>query len=184
MNFRKRAKTLVRQMNKNTLALAQILHDIHDTKMYQKWGFRSFYRWADEDLNFGKRTAERLIAIHTRVVIPLEGKVSKQELEELGISKLRLLARCDKSTLIDRVAKAKAMTVHEFELALRRERLEEDASFEVQNESFFDMHVRLTAEEAREIQAALMDIRERENIRRLGKALAVLVGEWNEVRIG
>ena len=100
--IRGKAKSLVKMLDTGYMDLGQVLYQIFMTpgpqggKAYVSWGYSSFDDYVALDLDTHPKKAQRLMAIHRRVVIELGdtlSAVTRARLVALGFSKLKELIR-------------------------------------------------------------------------------------------
>jgi hypothetical protein len=88
---RRRINKLIKAVNTNTFDLAEYLHEAKKKNYYSKWGFENFSAYA-KSLNMKYVRAYYLVDI---VETMRTAGVSRAEYEQVGVSKLRLIAKLD-----------------------------------------------------------------------------------------
>jgi|WetSurMetagenome_2_1015567.scaffolds.fasta_scaffold08238_4 hypothetical protein len=102
---RRRARTLIRTIDRGYMELGELLYAVHDTpvngdpnqpSVCVSWGYKNFSDWAEKELSLHRRKAERLQRIWWELEVRLAGQLTpavKQRVIELGWSKVREVVR-------------------------------------------------------------------------------------------
>src|SRR5262249_6214307 len=88
---RRRINKLIRAVNTSTFDLAEYLHETKTKNYYSKWGFENFSAYA-KSLNMKYVRAYYLVDI---VESMRRAGVTRAEYEQVGVTKLRAIARLD-----------------------------------------------------------------------------------------
>jgi hypothetical protein len=103
--IRRRARTLIRTIDKGYMELGELLYTVHDTPINGDpnqpsicvgWGYTGFADWAEKELGLHRRKAERLQRIWWELEVRLGGKISsgvKRRVVDLGWTKVREIVR-------------------------------------------------------------------------------------------
>lgn len=91
---RRRINKLIKQVNTNTFDLAEYLHEAKQKNYYTTWGFETYTEYA-ESLKIKRSRAYYLVDV---VETMKRAAVSRPEFEQVGMSKLRIIARLDPDT--------------------------------------------------------------------------------------
>lgn len=98
--LRKKAKTLVKELDTGYMELAKLLYEVWDTPVdgdpknspiYTQWGYKTFAEYAEGDLSIDQRQAERLRRIYYVLNVELEGLSDdlRHRATRIGVSKAR-----------------------------------------------------------------------------------------------
>jgi len=117
-SIKKRLNTVSKNIKVSHVELADLLYSVHSNEFYIDWGFETFEVFiAESDLGLSMRQAYYLVQIYGKA-ISLE--ISKKELEQLHISKLKYIFALDTgvygSFIKSAVVEAKYLTLNELVL--------------------------------------------------------------------
>jgi hypothetical protein len=102
------------RMEEGYFQLAALLHKVWNGLLYQKWGFKTFDQFVEDELGFKKRKAQYLISIHQYVEKTITDDKVRAQLVEVGWTKVKeLVGVIDDSNAEKWIENARKMNVLE-----------------------------------------------------------------------
>lgn len=138
VKIRRRARRLVKEIDRGYIELAEIIHTVwatpidgkgHNACVCVAWGYDTYVQWAEQELGLHKRKIERLKAIWHHLNVTLEGKLdedTKKKILDLGWTKVRELIRVVDANNVDQwVEMAEHLDLNELSAAIRQALIEQ-----------------------------------------------------------
>lgn len=81
--FRQKVKESATYFKKNWIEFAKILHEVHNNKLYLKWGYKTIVEYAKKELRLKKETVFKLISSYSYLVSENLDKIDEEKLPSI-----------------------------------------------------------------------------------------------------
>lgn len=168
--LREKALTLKQSINRASIELAEVLHEIYHAELWRGYGFNSFAQYTESELEVGYRSAMYSVRIIEAV---LRYNISLTQARELGWGRLRAIlphiTELNVNTLVDMASKKSVRDI--------QKELSEHGEI-VEGHEYHRITLLCSDSESSVIYDALDEAKKRINTESSGSAIGFIAQEW------